>query len=399
VVQAYFTAFASGNVDAALALMSEDVIWHVDGDAGVSTAGLLQGREQVRCWLDDFPRHFTPRVFVIDKLLEHDEDVVALGRFRHTVQDTRRTVGSDLAIRFCVRGGHIARYQIFEDSALLARSFDPADCWQRQQIRINHTVYTYFEQGEGPAVLFAHGLFVDHTMFDAQVAALKSTHRCIVFDMPGHGESGYRAAGWTLDELARDLALMIKEHALGPVTFVGQSQGGMVGIHLAARWPDCVARLVLIGTSARAEFPERIEHWRHLRNTILHGAQDERDAAFRAVQDRVKGAAWLYAHPEQALRERTRMLAHHRTGVTLALDAATIKRPDIRELLPRITAPTLVVCGELDLATPLALSEELAQAIPCAQLKVMAGVGHHPPVEAPEALTALMANFLHATIC
>jgi len=394
VVEAYFAAFGVGDIDGALALMAEDVIWHVDGAVSVSTVGLLQGRERVRRWLESFPQNFKPLVFAIDRLFESGEEVVAVGRFRHTVLATSRSAGSDLAIRFTVRDGQIARYQILEDSLLLARAFDPSGRWDLQEVKVNGAAYAYSDRGEGPVVVFAHGLFVDHTIFDTQVADLESTYRCISLDMPGHGRSGYREAGWTLDDVADDLALMIEEQSLGPVVFVGQSQGGMVGIRLAANRPELVSKLVLIGTSARAEDPERLSDWRALRHTILTGSEAEREGAFAGVQKRVNSSTWLDDEPALASKERAIMLSHDRVGVTLALDAAVIEREDTQALLPNITAPTLVICGNDDRATPVALSREIASAISSAQIEVLPGVGHHPPLEAPHKVAAALSQFL-----
>lgn len=394
VVEAYFAAFGAGDIDGVLALLTEDVVWHVDGAVSVSTVGLLQGRERVRRWLESFPQNFKPLVFAIDRLFESGDEVVAIGRFRHTVLTTSRTAGSDVAIRFTVRDGQIARYQILEDSLLLARAFDPDAAWSAHQVRVNGTVYSYSDRGDGPVVVFAHGLFVDNTIFDAQVTVLESAYRCISFDMPGHGQTGYRKAGWTLDDIANDLALLIKEQSLGPVAFVGQSQGGMVGIRLAARRPQLVSRLVLIGTSARPEGPERLGDWHTLRNTILTGSERERDAAFAVVQKRVNSPAWLDDKPALATKERAIMLSHDRVGVTLALDAAVIEREDTQALLANITAPTLVICGADDRATPVALSREIASAIPGAQIDILPGVGHHPPLEAPHEVAASLRQFL-----
>jgi 3-oxoadipate enol-lactonase len=393
-VEAYFAAFGSGDLDGALALLTEDVIWHVDGAVSVSTVGLLQGRERVRRWLERFPQNFKPLVFAIDRLFESGDEVMAVGRFRHRVLATSRTAGSDLAIRFTVRDGQIARYQILEDSLLLARAFDPDDRWDTHQVKVNGATYSYTHRGEGPVVVFAHGLFVDHTIFDAQVADLESTHRCISLDMPGHGRSGYHEAGWTLDDIADDLALLIEEQSLGPVAFVGQSQGGMVGIRLAARRPELVSKLVLIGTSARPEDPARLGDWHALRNTILTGSEAEREAAFTGVQKHVNSSAWLDDQAPLATKERAIMLSHDRAGVTLALDAAVIEREDTQALLANITAPTLVICGAADRATPVALSREIASAIPSAQIEILPGVGHHPPLEAPHEVAASLRQFL-----
>lgn len=379
VAQAYFDAFGLGDMDAALALLADDVVWHVDGAVTVSTVGLMRGRDRVRRWLEDFPTNFAPRVFAIDRLFENGDEVIAVGRFRHTVIGTDRTVGSDLVIRLTVRDEQITRYQILEDSALLARAFDPADHWDEQHIRLNGVTYGYSDRGDGPTVLFAHGLFVDHSIFRAQAKALEGSRRCIALDMPGHGRSGYRQDGWTLDDIADDIALMIEEMSLGEISFVGQSQGGMIGIRFAARRPDLVSRLVLIGTSARAENPESMDGWHALRQTLTHGSASDRETAFIDMQARLNDRAWLTREPEQAAAERDVMLAHDRKGLALAIDAAVIARSDVRGLLKRITAPTLVLHGGTDLAMPAELSWEIASLIPGAEIITLAGVGHHPP--------------------
>lgn len=394
VVQAYFSAFSQGNIHDAIALLDDNVVWHIDGDLNVSTVGLLQGREQVKCWLESFPGNFKPREFVIGELIEHQDSVLALGHFRHTVLSTGNTVGSDMVIHFKLSQSKITRYQIFEDSALLSRAFDPSDEWQRQQIRINGTIYRYWECGEGPAIVFTHGLFVDHNAFAEQVASLSDSYRCIVLDMPGHGQSGYNPVGWTLDDLCGDLALMIKELSLGSVIFVGQSQGGMVGIRLAAGYPELISKLILIGTSARAELPERLDNWKSQREILLNGSELQREEVFAHIQSHINGHKWLLHSSAEVIREREIMLAHDKNGLALALDAAVFTRGDIRQLLKNVTASTLIICGESDTATPIELSREMVAMIPKASLLTLPGVGHHPMLEAPKDVADAIAEFL-----
>ncbi|MFG1175590.1 alpha/beta fold hydrolase [Erwiniaceae bacterium CAU 1747] len=397
VVKDYFAAFAGGNIADAVALLDDNVIWHIDGDPGVSTTGLLRGPEQVRNWLARFPENFKPRMFSITDLIEHNDSVLAIGHFRHTVLSTGNTIASDMIIHFSVAQSKITRYQIFEDSALLKRAFDAGSDWQNQQIRINGTLYRYRDCGEGPTLLFAHGLLVDRDIFAAQVHVLSQTHRCIVLDMPGHGQSGYRPDGWMLDDINRDLALMIRELSLGKVTFVGQSQGGMVGIRLAAHAPECVSGMILIGTSARPEYPDRLAQWKLQRTTILNGSDDERELLFAEIQRRIIGESWLLRHPVEARRERAIMQSHDRTGLALALDAAIFTRGDIRPLLPLVSVPTLIICGEGDRATPPELSIEMAKAIPDATLMLLPETGHHPTIESAEAVTEAIASYLFKT--
>lgn len=304
----------------------------------------------------------------------------------------------DFVILFTIRDGLIARYQIFEDSAALSRAFDPASGWQKQRVRLNGVEWAYSDRGNGPVVMFSHGLFVDRTFFAAQVAALEKHYRCIVLDMPGHSESEANPQGWGLDSIAEDLALMIEELSLGQVTFVGHSQGGTIGMRWAARYPELISHLILIGSSARAEYPHRVSDWQALRHTLLQGSDAERISAFKNVQRFVCAAEWLSANDELLAEELAIMLAHDRTGLTLALDAATISRQDCRSLLAGIQAPTFVVCGDRDIATPFELSQEIADAIPDSRLEIMAGIGHHPPLEAPEVMTSLITDFLQGAL-
>ena len=429
VVQAYFKAFGSGVLEDMLTCLDEDVVWHVDGSVSVPTVGLLKGKKRVADWLADFPKGFTPRQFSVDKILADGEDVVAIGYFRHlghlqditdlekddatiTTHDKVRSghadkpatedrlVGGGFTIHFKVRNGKITLYRIYEDSLALGRAFDKKDSWECHEIRINGTPYAYSDSesttsdGSKPVVVFAHGLFVNRDIFADQIRALEKTHRCIAFDMPGHGQSGYRSKGWSLDDIAEDMALFIEEMRLGPVVFVGQSQGGMVGIRLAAHRPDLVNRLVLVGSSARAEYPERIEGWQTLRNVLLEGTDTERSAAFAEVQQRVNAPDWLNNNPEMAKKERAIMLGHDKHGIALALDAATTQRKDVTALLPDIKATTLVVCGEKDTATPVVLSHEMAGTIPGAQLVILPDSGHHLPIEASAELTAALLDFM-----
>ncbi|MFC0227977.1 alpha/beta fold hydrolase [Serratia aquatilis] len=394
----YFAAFATGDIEAALKLMTEDVVWHIDGSTQVSTVGLLRGHAGVRSWLGSFPQNFQPQAFAIRQLIESADTVVAHGYFRHSVISTGNAFSGDFVILFTIRDGLIARYQIFEDSAALSRAFDPDSGWQKQRVRLKGVEYAYSDRGNGPVVMFSHGLFVDRTFFEAQVAALEKHYRCIVLDMPGHSESGFEPQGWGLDSIAEDLALMIEELSLGQVTFIGHSQGGMVGMRLAARHPELISRLILIGSSARAEYPQRVPNWQALRHTLLQGSDAERTSAFKKVQCLVCAPEWLSANDKLLAEELAIMLAHDRMGLTLALDAATISRQDCRPLLAGIQAPTLVICGDRDIATPFELSQEIAEAIPASRLEIMAGIGHHPPLEAPQALSLLIAEFLQSAL-
>lgn len=383
IVERYFAAFGAGDIDAAMACVHPAAIWRVDGDPVVGTVGIIQGRNAVREWQMRFPESFRPLDFAVDRLIADEAEVVALGRFRHRVVPNGAIVDSGYAIRFTIRNGLIARYQIFEDSLLIAKAFtsdSPA-----RSATINETAYGWDDCGQGKPVLFLHGLFLDRSFWSQQVSALSQCYRCIAFDMPGHGSSSWRP--WLdLDGIADDIALWITEHCSVPVTIVGHSQGGMIAMRLAARHAPLVERLVLVNTSARAEYPERLDGWRARRAELLAG-NDARAAALADVQRMMTASTWIETHPDVVTAEHAIMMGLDPDLLVQALDAAVLKRGDIRHLFPSISAPVAVLSGALDQATPPALGEEIAAGVADGQHHMVPDVAHHLPTEVPEIVT------------
>lgn len=395
IIKAYFGAFAQGNIEKALDLLTEDVFWHVDGDPAVFSIGLMSGKTQVGKWMKKFPKKFSPIAFNIKHTLIDRNEAVVLGDFRYAVIKTGCFISSDIAIHLTVKDSKIARYHIFEDSLLLSRAFNYNEDTTKKVIKLNGTQYAYSDRGDGPVLVFAHGLFADRSMFEAQVTELEKSYRCITLDLPAHGYSDYNKNGWTLTDLAKDIALFIKEMHLGPVCFVGHSQGGMIGIILSALYPYLISDFVLMSTSARQEYRERIERWENTKDIIKAGSFSEKEALFTRLQTLINTPKWLKTHREVAELERKLLHECDGTGLCLAIDAATIHRDDIRHYLPQIKAHTLVMCGEQDDATPIALSEEMMNLIPDAHLIRIKDTAHHPSLEAPEEVLQHIKLFLN----
>lgn len=394
IVKKYFAAFSDGKIQEVLRLLDDNVVWNIAGVPNVSTVGLLEGKERVREWMENFPQNFKPLDFKIEEYFTSGNEVLVTGRFRHRVISTGRVAGSDLVIRFVVNNGLICKYQIFEDSAILSQAFDNKYVWGTNKQRINGNIYAFEDTGNGTPVIFTHGLFVNRSIFSHQVNHLSDKHRCISFDMLGHGESDTPEQKWMLEDVADDLALFIKENHLAPVNYVGLSQGAMVGIRLAAKYPELINKLVLMGVSARPEYPERMKQWESIRQTVLKESREQLDELFAMLQQRILPQQWIAKHPTEAKKEREVMLSNDRRGMALSIDAAVLDRTDVRSLLPAIKAKALIICGELDTATPADLAKEIADKIPNASLKIVPSVGHHAPLESPDLLSNLIENFI-----
>jgi len=123
IVQEYFKAFQSGDVEKALGMLTDDVVWHVQGAPNVPTVGVRHGKEEVRKWIVNFPLNFKQLNFEVGRTFESGNEIIITGRFRLLVLPTRREVGSELAIHFILRDGKIASYKILEDSYALHLAF------------------------------------------------------------------------------------------------------------------------------------------------------------------------------------------------------------------------------------------------------------------------------------
>jgi len=118
----------------------------------------------------------------------------------------------------------------------------------------------YYEDtgGSGPAVVFSHGLFMDHEMFAPQVTALRDRYRVISWDERGHGgTAGADLAPFTYYDSADDLAALLASLGVERAVLAGMSQGGFLSLRAALTHPGIVKGLILIDTQAGVEDPEK----------------------------------------------------------------------------------------------------------------------------------------------
>jgi pimeloyl-ACP methyl ester carboxylesterase len=257
-------------------------------------------------------------------------------------------------------------------------------------VRVNGVDIHYEERGAGTeAVVFAHGLLFDKSIFADQIAALEGRYRCIAFDFRGQGESEITRSGYDIDTLSDDAAALIEALGAAPCHFVGLSMGGFVALRLAIRRPALLRSLILLDTSAD---PERLLD--RLRYHLL--AFVARWFGFRPVISRVMPIMFS----ENALRDpalmnrwRDRILANDRIGATRAV-GGVIDRAGVYDELETIALPTLVIVGDRDRATVPAHSRRLHAAIRDSQLIVLPGVGHMSTLEAPAAVAETLRRFL-----
>ncbi len=242
-------------------------------------------------------------------------------------------------------------------------------------------------------VVFLHGLFLSGLMWSAQMRALSPAYRCMALDFRGQGRSAVSLDGYDMDTLARDVAGVVAR--LGaPVHLAGAGMGGFVALRVAARRPELVRSLALVGTSAEPEPAEDV-----FRQRLM--SQIGRVAGLRPVvgglMRQLFGPAFLADPARAAERDawRARLLANDRRGAARAL-RGVLERRDVSEALHRLRVPTLVMAGEEDAAVDPVRSQRLHAAIPGSRLLLVPGAGHSLPIEQPGATSEALRTVLDA---
>src|SRR5512146_685391 len=243
-------------------------------------------------------------------------------------------------------------------------------------------------QGEGVPVMLAHALGLDLTMWDALAGELASQRAVLRYDQRGHGGSAVPRGPYTMDELVDDAARLIREWGRGPVAFVGLSMGGMVAQGLAVRYPELVRGIVVANSTSK--YPaEAAPNWADRIAKVDAGGMP---AIAELVIERYFSAAFR--------AERADVVAHYR-DIVLRSDPAgyvacchAIAGVDWPGRLAQVKVPALVVAGALDVGAPPSMSQAIAERIAGSRLVVLDGVAHLSSAERPEALAALVREFV-----
>ncbi|MGO4474922.1 3-oxoadipate enol-lactonase [Massilia sp. 2TAF26] len=244
--------------------------------------------------------------------------------------------------------------------------------------------------GKAPrhTVVLSHALGCDLDMWDGLANVLAQDCRVIAYDHRGHGSSDAIDGLYSMAELADDAARLLRELDTGPVVWVGLSMGGMVGQELALRHPSLVRALVLANTTSGYPQAAR-EVWEQRIVTV-------RERGIEAIADAVMARYFHEAFRAQkagtVARFRRRLVTTDAVGYAGCCDA--VGKVDTTARLGQIGVPALVIAGELDQGTPVAMAQALAEGIPGASLTVLKEASHLSAVEQPEGFNQAVAGFI-----
>jgi 3-oxoadipate enol-lactonase len=237
-----------------------------------------------------------------------------------------------------------------------------------------------------PVLVLGNSLGTTRELWEPNLAALSERFRVLRYEHRGHGGSPAPPGPYTIAELGGDVLALLDEYEVQDALYCGVSLGGMVGMWLAANAPGRIGALALCCTSARLR-PAQL--WRDRAAAVRAGGM-------ASISGQVVGRwftpGYQAAHPGTVagfVATFERDVAPE--GYAGCCDA--LAEMDLRPLLPGITAPTLVIAGAEDPATPPWHGATIAAAVPGARLRVIRGAAHLANVSsAAEVTAALLAH-------
>ena len=241
---------------------------------------------------------------------------------------------------------------------------------------------------EGHPVVLVAGLGDDHASWDSVLPYLTPEYRCVTFDNRGIGQSPITPGPYSLAGLADDVHALHQALQLQPCLAIGSSMGGAICQEWALRYPEDLSGLVLSNTWGRTDPFLRVlfEHWTSL--------------ADEASVDHLRDSLLLFSMSAAYLADHPETVSDFRSSPPPDLDgfkaaAAACRAHDTLSRLGDLSQPALVLAGRHDILTRKELSEELADALPDAQLQLL-DAGHMTFWEAPEAWDRAVRHWLAA---
>ncbi|WP_405809243.1 alpha/beta hydrolase [Streptomyces sp. NBC_01520] len=241
---------------------------------------------------------------------------------------------------------------------------------------------------DGTPIVLLHALPLDSSMWRAQTRALAARgHTVLALDQRGFGQEPLGSAPPSLEVVADDLAAALDRRGIGHVVLVGCSMGGYTSMAFLRRHPRRVRALALLSTRATADSSEAAAR----RRLFAHGIRDTatRGGLVEATTPALLGATSRDRHPARLAEVLASARAADPEAVAWAQEAIAA-RPDSLDTLRATDVPALVVVGDEDELVFVAEAEAAANALPHGRLVVLPGVGHLPPLEAPDPVSELL---------
>ena len=246
-------------------------------------------------------------------------------------------------------------------------------------------------QGSGPDLMLLHGAVCDSRVWRAALESLSDAFTVVAWDAPGCGQSSDPPQHFRMPEFAACLAGFIDAVGLQRPHVLGHSWGSALALELYRQQPNAIRSLVLVGAYAG---------WAG----SLQPTEVEQRLQFALRAAAMPPGSWepttmpgLFSDvlPTDTAAELTTIMSQARAAGTATM-AYALAEADLRDVLPHVDVPTLLLYGEDDQRSPLNVARELHARIPRSTLVVMPGLGHECALESPETFGAEVRRFLAA---
>jgi pimeloyl-ACP methyl ester carboxylesterase len=248
--------------------------------------------------------------------------------------------------------------------------------------------------GDGPVLVCAHGMLMDHRMFAPQAQGLAPGHRVIAYDHGGRGPRG--AEPFDLYDLATDFQAILDGCGVDRCVLIGMSLGGFMTLRAALVCPERLHGVVVIGAGARpydqATRQEVRRHYAQVRELAVLPADFARHEAHEHFAERTR-------------RERPELVAQwagrfaSRSGAQTWYETlAWAEQDDVRDRLASLQLPALLIHGDEDAAVGVDVAWETFGLLPAARLAVVPYAGHAVNLEQPALVNALIETFVSESV-
>jgi 3-oxoadipate enol-lactonase len=255
-------------------------------------------------------------------------------------------------------------------------------------VRLHYEMHGQLDNPASPWIVFSHSLACNTTMWAQQVSHFSTDYRLLLFDTLGHGGSDAPADGYSFDTLSDHVDSLLTAHAIEEPHFVGLSLGGMIGQAFALRHPGRLRSLTIANSTSRwpaetaAIFADRVALAR----------REGMEAISESTLQRWFTAKFRDVNPDVIAPIRASIRTTPIEGY--AGCSNIIPHVNFTERLRDIQCPILIIAGQEDPGTPVAMSEAMHRAAPHSRMVVLKDAAHLSNLEQPTAFNSALAEFI-----
>ena len=239
-------------------------------------------------------------------------------------------------------------------------------------------------------IVLCHGVGLDQSMWDHQVAALSPYFRVVRYDLLGHGRTALPANVTTITDFIKQLEELLEFLGITNLVLAGFSMGGLIAQGFAKNASDRIEKLILMNTVYRRTNAELTGPRQRLQVTVDEGLESVTELAI----DRWFNEAFKSANPDVINRIKARVLSNDIHAYATSNEIFVDADDHIGTALRFVQCPALVMTGELDTGATPKIAQRMAKDLLNARLVILRGLHHLAPLENPDRVNQVLLDFL-----